>query len=103
VTGVHPSRWTDANRGPWCGRRVDRTAACPGVVLCNVRCHVDLTHLRDEVGRVIEHVPQIRQARFGVIRLPVQPGVGIGRRRMRVVLPVLPSEVAPIAALLIGH
>jgi hypothetical protein len=124
---------------------IDRAAAPPTVVLRDVRSHVDLAYLVDEVDRVIgfvgsdgtmprrrktpmrtEHrrrrlalsepvgdarlriddqpvtvlhqeVPKIRQARFRVVRLPIQPRIGIGRRRMRIVLPILPPEVAPIA------
>ena len=44
-----------------------------------------------------QQVPQIRQARLRVVRLPIQPGVGIRGRRMRVVLPVVSPEVAAIA------
>src|SRR4029453_12124870 len=45
-----------------------------------------------EGRNLVEHAAEV-----GVVRLPIQPYVRIRRRRMRVVLPVLPPEVAPIA------
>lgn len=102
---------------------IDRAPAAPGVALRDVWCHVDLAHLLDEVGRVIRvvgahgpvprrRIPPVRtqhrrrrlvfgepigDARLRVVRLPIQPGVGIRGRRMRVVLPVVSPEVAAIA------
>jgi hypothetical protein len=43
-----------------------------------------------------QQVAQIRQPRSGTVRFPIQFGVGIGGRRMRVIRPRLPTKILTV-------